>query len=225
MYQNPIMLRLSPFLRFLPTCFALACVLGAAPLQAAIQEGVDYRNIEPPQRTSTAGKIEVLEFFSYGCPHCNEFYPMISAWAARLPKDVEFKRVATGLGRQAWTNFAKLYYALEYTGDLQRLDAEIFHALHEEHQMLNDEASIADWVARQGLDRARFVSAYESFGVATKVSQAEQMLEDHKVEGVPGLTVDGKYVVLGTNFAELLEHTDALIAKVRAERAPSATHK
>ncbi len=203
----------------------LSLVVLAAPLHAAIQEGVDYRTIDPPQHTSSPGKIEVIEFFSYGCPHCNEFYPMISAWAARLPKDVEFKRVATGLGRTAWTNFAKLYYALESTGDLKRLDAQIFHALHEEHQPLNDEKAITDWVANHGVDRAKFTTAYESFGVATKVSQAEQMLEDHKVEGVPGLTVDGKYVVMGNTFEELLTHTDALIAKVRADKGPASARK
>lgn len=200
---------------------ALTLVVLSAPLHAAIQEGVDYRTLEPPQHTSSPGKIEVLEFFSYGCPHCNEFYPLISAWAARLPKDVEFKRVATGLGRPAWTNFARLYYALEFTGDLKRLDAAIFHALHEEHRMLSDESSIADWVAQHGVDRAKFTAAYESFGVATKVNQSEQMVEDYKVDGVPGLTVDGRYVVMGSTFQELLDHTDALIARIRAEKAPA----
>jgi thiol-disulfide isomerase/thioredoxin len=134
--------------------------------------------IDPPQHPATTGKIEVLEFFSYGCPHCNEFYPFISAWAAKLPKDVVFKRVATGLGRMPWTNLARMYYALETTGDLTRLDAQVFHAIHEEHAPLFDEKRSAEWVGKHGVDVVKFNTAFESFGVNTKVNQAEEMVEN-----------------------------------------------
>jgi protein dithiol oxidoreductase (disulfide-forming) len=202
----------------------LALVM-SVPLRAAqLTEGTDYRTLEPPQHTDTAGKIDVIEFFSYGCPHCNEFYPLISARAAKLPKDVVFKRVATGMGRTAWTNLAKAYYALEATGDLARLDAQIFHAIHKEHLPLFDEKTIAQWVAMHGVDRAKFVSAFDSFGVNTKLNQAEQMVENYKIDGVPSLAVAGKYVVMGNTLEQLLSNTDALIEKVRAERA-AAGHK
>jgi protein dithiol oxidoreductase (disulfide-forming) len=202
---------------------ALTLLVLALPLWAAgLVEGTDYRTLEPPQHTEANGKIEVLEFFSYGCPHCNEFSPLVNAWAAKLPKDVVFKRVATGMGRIAWTNLAKAYYALEATGDLARLDGQIFHAIHEEHQPLFDEKAISTWVGEHGVDAKKFQVAFDSFGVNTKLIQAEQMVENYKIEGVPSLAVGGKYVVMGNSFEQLLANTDALIAKVRAERGAGA---
>ena len=196
---------------------ALAVVSFAA--DAAAVEGIDYRKIDPPQHSSTTNKIEVLEFFSYGCPHCNEFYPLVTAWAAKLPKDVLFSRIAAGLGRTAWTNLAKTYYALVSTGDMTRVDAQLFHAIHEEHAPLFDEKAISQWVAQHGVDAAKFNTAFESFGVNTKANQADDMVENYKVDGVPTLTVDGRYVVLGNSFEQILQNADAVIAKVRAEKA------
>jgi thiol:disulfide interchange protein DsbA len=204
---------------------ALALVVLSVPALADVTTGTEYRAIDPPQHPESVGKIEVLEFFSYGCPHCNEFYPLISAWAAKLPKDVVFKRVATGLGRTAWTNLAKTYYALEATGDLKRLDAALFHAIHEERLPLFDEKSISEWVGKHGVDPVKFNTAFESFGVNTKLNQAEQMIENYKIDGVPALSVNGKYLVLGNSFEQLLANTDGVIAKVRAEQAAAAAHK
>jgi protein dithiol oxidoreductase (disulfide-forming) len=202
------------------TCLlALAIVVLSAPLQAAeLVEGRDYRTLTPAQHADGNGKIEVIEFFSYGCPHCNEFYPLVTAWAAKLPKDVVFKRVATGLGRTAWTNLAKAYYSFESTGDLQRLDAKIFHAIHEEHLPLFDEKTIVQWGSQNGVDPTKFATAFDSFGVNTKLNQAEQMVENYKIDGVPSLAVGGKYIVMGNSFEQLLANADGLIAKVRAER-------
>ena len=203
----------------------LGLVLAALSWSASagsLLEGADYRYIDPPQRPGTAEKIEVLEFFSYGCPHCNEFYPQVSAWAAKLPKDVVFKRVATGLARMPWTNLARMYYALESTGDLARLDAQVFHAIHEEKAPLFDEAAITDWVGKHGVNVAKFKTAFESFGVNTRINQAEDMVEAYKVEGVPSLTVDGKYLVLGDNFPQMLANADGVIAMVRQQRAAAA---
>ncbi len=205
------------------TLLALALMISALPSRAAgLVEGTDYRTLDPPQHTEAKGKIEVIEFFSWGCPHCDEFYPTVSAWAANLPKDVVFKHVACGMGRTAWTNLAKAYYALESTGDVGRLDGQIFHAIHEEHLPLFDEKSITDWVGKHGVNAAKFVTDFNSFGVNTKLNQAEQMVETYKIEGVPTLAVDGKYVALGNSFEKIITNTDALIAKVRAERAAAA---
>ena len=206
----------------------LALVVLSVPLHAAaLVEGTDYRTLDPPQHSDSNDKIEVIEFFSYGCPHCNEFYPLITAWAAKLPKDVALKRVATGFGRTAWTNLAKAYYSFEATGDLNRLDGQIFHAIHEEHAPLFDEKAIQTWGAKHGVDSAKFLTAFGSFGVNTKLNQAEQMVESYKIEGVPSLAVGGKYVVMGTSFEQMLSNADALIAKVRAERgtATVTAHK
>jgi protein dithiol oxidoreductase (disulfide-forming) len=204
------------------TLLALLFVVLSLPSRAGgLVEGTDYRTLDPVQHSrSPTGKIEVLEFFSYGCPHCYEFYPQVSAWAAKLPEDVVFKRVATGMGRIAWTNLAKAYYSLDSTGDLERLDAKIFHAIHQERQPLFDEKAISTWVAKNGVDRAKFVTAFDSFGVNTRLNQAERMVENYKIDGVPTLAVGGKYVVMGNSFEQMLANADALIAKVRAERAP-----
>jgi thiol:disulfide interchange protein DsbA len=195
----------------------LAVFVLSTPLRAEVQPGRDYRTLDPAQHTESPGKIEVIEFFSYGCPHCNEFYPLVNAWAAKLPKDVVFKRVATGFGRTAWTNLAKTYYALEATGDLARLDGALFHALHEEHLPLFDEKSIAAWVGKNGVDTGKFTTSFESFGVNTRLNQAEQMVESYKIEGVPALAVAGKYVVIGRSFEEILTNADQMIAKARSE--------
>jgi thiol:disulfide interchange protein DsbA len=213
--------------RLIAQCLiALGLVVLSVPALADVTAGTEYRAIDPPQHPESVGKIEVLEFFSYGCPHCNEFYPMISAWAAKLPKDVVFKRVATGLGRTAWTNLAKTYYALEATGDLKRLDAPLFHAIHAEHLPLFDEKSISEWVGKHGVDPVKFNTAFESFGVNTKLNQAEEKIENYKVDGVPALAVNGKYLILGNSFEQLLANADGVIAKVRAEQAATAAaHK
>jgi thiol:disulfide interchange protein DsbA len=183
------------------------------------KEGTEYRKIDPAQHTESPAKIEVLEFFSYGCPHCSEFYPLVTPWAAKLPQDVVFKRVAAGLGRTAWTNLAKTYYALVTTGDMTRVDAQLFHAIHEEHAPLFDEKAISQWVSQHGVDAAKFNIAFESFGVNTKANQADDMVENYKVDGVPTLTVDGKYVVLGNSFEQILQNADAVIAMARAQKA------
>jgi thiol:disulfide interchange protein DsbA len=207
------------------TLLALVLVVLSLPSQAAgLVEGTDYRTVDPPQHSdSPPGKIEVLEFFSWGCPHCNEFNPLITQWAEKAPKDVVLKRVATGMGRTAWTNLARAYYALGSLGFADSLNAPIFHAIHEEHQPLFDEGAITAWVGKHGVDPAKFRTAFDSFGVNTQLNQAEQMVENYKVDGVPSLAVGGKYMVLGNSFEEIIAHLDAVVAKVRAERA--AAHK
>ena len=202
----------------------LVLVVLALPSRAAgLVEGTDYRTLDPPQHSdSPPGKIEVLEFFSWGCPHCNEFDPLITRWAQKAPKDVVLERIATGMGRTAWTNLARAYYALESLGFAESLDAPVFHAIHEEHQPLFDEGAIAAWVGKHGVDQVKFRTAFDSFGVNTRLNQAEQMVENYKVEGVPSLAVGGKYIVLGSSYEEIITHLDAVVAKVRAER--SAAH-
>jgi thiol:disulfide interchange protein DsbA len=208
------------------TLLALAFVVLSLPLRAAGAEGTDYRTLDPPQHSDTpAGKIEVLEFFSWGCPHCNEFNPLITKWAEKAPKDVVFKRVATGMGRTAWTNLARAYYALESLGFADSLNAPMFHAIHEEHLPLFDEGAITAWVGKHGVDQAKFRTAFDSFGVNTRLNQAEQMVENYKIEGVPSLAVGGKYVVMGNSFEQIIANLDAVVAKARAERAAVASHK
>ena len=216
-----------------------AAALAAAPVPAPAQlvEGTDYRTLSPAQPTTSPGKIEVLEFFSYACPHCKKFYPLVSAWAAKLPKDVVFKRVAVGYGRPEWLNLSRTFYALPVTGDLERLDGPLFHAIHDDQQKLFDEQSIADWVGKHGGNAEKFANAYVSFGVNNQTVQADQMVEDYQIGGIPALAVNGRYVVVSPTeaedeeqtFRELLVRTDKVIAMARAAgvhaAAPAAAAK
>ena len=222
------------FVTFAVLCLAALAALRGAPAGAQLVEGQDYRLLNPPRPTSSPGKIEVLEFFSYACPHCAKFYPLVSAWAAKQPKDVAFRRVAVSYGRPPWMNLARTYYALEATGDLKKLDGALFHAIHDEHQNLFDEQSIADWVGKEGGDAAKFADAYVSFGINNQTVQADQMAEDYGIDAVPTLVVNGRYVVISPSqaadeeatFRELLARTDKVIALARAsapKAAPAST--
>ena len=205
------------------TLCALALVaLAQAPAARAQQEGTVYRALSPPQPTSSPGKIEVLEFFSYACPHCNEFYPVLHTWLAKQGKDVVFRRVPVGFERPVWVNMQRAFYALQASGDLDKLDGPLFNAIHEQHRQLFDEQSLADWVGANGGNSDKFASAYASFGVNSETVQADESAERYGVEGVPTLAVDGKYVALGDTFTEILANTDQLIAKARAEHAAAA---
>ena len=198
------------FVRTLVAAAAALAIAGPAAAQTPVTPAVG---------TDNPAKVEVIEFFSYGCPHCNDFNPLVSAWGAKLPADVVFKKVPISFGRAAWANVAKLYYALEITGDLARLDGDVFKAIHAERIGLFDDKTMAEWVAKKGVDPKKFADAYNSFGVMTKVRRGDQLAAAYKIQGVPSLGVDGKYLVGDKPQPELLSITDQLIAKLRSEKA------
>jgi len=212
--------------RVLPLTLMLAGLLSLVPtLAGALQEGTDFRTVTPAQPTESPGKIEVTEFFSYACPHCNEFRAPLLAWLATQKKDVVFKRVPVSFDRPQWTNLARAFYALKSLGLLDKLDGPLFAAIHEQHLPLFDEASLADWVGKNGGNAEQFAAAYTSFAINNATVQADTASQAYGVDGVPTIAVDGKYVALGASHAEILKNTDALIAKVRAERAAAAAAK
>jgi protein dithiol oxidoreductase (disulfide-forming) len=184
-------------------------------LQASIIAGHDYTVLNTPQRQESSGKIEVVEFFSWGCPHCYEFYPKLARWLSTLPKDTSFKRVPVGLGHPEWEALARAFYALQSTGDVERLDAQIFEDIHKNHVWLYNEASITAWVGKHGVDVPKFTAAFRSFGVNMSEAQAEQKSEDYRVPGVPALAIAGKYLV-SDEPAKMLGTTDQLIVMERA---------
>jgi len=184
-----------------------------------------YTPITPAQPTEDPAKIEVLEFFSYGCPHCAEFSPILHAWVAKQPADVVIRKVPVTFGRAAWTGIAKLYYTLEVTGDLQRLDAEVFKAIHVERQNLFEEKALAEWAAKKGVDPKKFSETFNSFGVMSKVRRGDQMAQAYKIQGVPAIAVEGKFLVGGHDFNETLATADKLIAQARAEKAGKGSKK
>ncbi|UCV11365.1 thiol:disulfide interchange protein DsbA/DsbL [Dechloromonas denitrificans] len=204
---------------FVAAIFALGAALTVALPAQAQSAGKDYTAITPVQPTEDAGKIEVLEFFSYGCPHCSDFHPQLSSWIGKLPSDVVVKRVPITFGRGAWANIAKLYYTLEITGDLAKLDGDVFKAIHAERINLFEEKALAEWVVKKGVDPKKFAETFNSFGVMSKVKRGDQMAQAYKIQGVPALAVEGKYLVGGKDFTETLQISDKLIAKVRSEKS------
>ncbi len=167
-----------------------------------------------------AGKIEVVEFFWYSCPHCNAFEPALEAWIKRLPKDVAMRRAPVGF-RDDFVPQQRLYYAIDAMGLIDKLHAKVFAAIHVEKLALNKGEQIGDWVAKQGVDKDKFMEQYNSFSVSSKASKATQLQNTYRVEGVPALGVAGRFYTDGTlskNMARGLEVVDFLVAEVRAGR-------
>jgi thiol:disulfide interchange protein DsbA len=197
-----------------------ASLLGASfAARAALApvEGTDYTRLEPSQPTSSPGKIEVLEFFSYACPHCNAFEPTLEAWARGLPTDVVFKRVPVPFLYNA-DNFAHTYYALETMGLVDKMQMKIFSAVHVDHLRLDKPEDIAAVVAKNGGDAAKFLAAFKSFSVATWVTKSKRMNADYKIDGVPTLAIQGRFITspeLAHGAPQALGVADALIERSR----------
>lgn len=162
--------------------------------QAQVQ-GKEYVPISPALATDSPGKIEVLEFFSYGCIHCYRLHPHAKRWEAKAPADVVFKRVPVTFDRPQMRPMAKLFYALEATGDLARLDDAVFAAVHDYKIVLATDEAVTKWVAAQGVEAKKFADAYNSMGVRTKVARAEQLTKSYRVQGTPQVFVDGRYAI------------------------------
>ncbi|HRH05076.1 MAG TPA: thiol:disulfide interchange protein DsbA/DsbL [Burkholderiaceae bacterium] len=144
-----------------------------------------------------AGKVEVVEFFGYWCPHCNAFEPELETWLKRLPANVSFKRVPVAFN-QVHEPLQKLYYALESLGRVGDMQRKVFTAIHADKINLNSQDAIVAWAVKQGIDQKKFVDAYTSFSVNTKVAKAKQLVNAYKIDGVPSMGVAGKYYVDGT---------------------------
>jgi thiol:disulfide interchange protein DsbA len=194
----------------------LLCALAASAY--AQVENQDYQMLAPPQTPASQDKVEVIEFFSYGCPHCYALQPHIVKWSAELPADAVFTRVPVSFGRREWGQLSRAYYALEATGNLPRLDDALFEAIHKEKRPMFDEDTLAGWAAEHGVAASKFRAAFESPAVSAKAMRAEQMSRDYKVNSVPLLVVDGKYIVLGKTHEEMLKIARQLVDKSTAER-------
>ncbi len=167
---------------------------GPAFAQAAPVEGKDFTRVETPQPPGVpAGKVEVLEFFSYACPHCSAFEPAVEAWEKQLPADVVLRRVPVPFLMNA-DNFMRTYYALETIGAVPAMQLKIFRAIHIERKHLEKGEDIAAFVGANGGDAAKFLAAFKSFSVNTSVARAKKMTADYKVDSVPTLVVQGRWV-------------------------------
>ena len=199
---------------------ATALALASGSVNAQLVEGKNYRRLANPQPVETGKKIEVIEFFSYGCPHCAELEPHLDAWLAKAPQDVAFRRVPV-MFQQRWVPLAKIYYTLDALGVESKLSPDIFKAIHGSGTALWEPAKFYDWAATKGLDRKKVEEVYTSFAIDGKMKRAMQLAQQYNVQGVPTVIVDGKFVTSSSDVGtheKLPPAIDELVAKARAER-------
>jgi thiol:disulfide interchange protein DsbA len=206
---------------------ATLCATGLAALTftlcgaADLTEGKEYTRLKNPQPVETGKKIEVIEFFSYGCPHCNDLEPYLDAWVAKLPPDVQFRRVPV-MFQQRWEALAKIYYTLDAMGEEARLSPEVFKAIHVNNLPLYQDKAFFDWAASKGLDRNKVAETYGSFAVNSKFNRAKSLAAAYNIQSVPTVIVDGKFITASDRVPgghpALPSAVDALVAKARAER-------
>lgn len=207
---------------------ALLGLLGTIPAAALAQggpiEGRHYRKLNPPLAMAP-GRIEVVEFFWYACPHCYAFEPLVESWSKQLPSDVAFRRVHV-LFRENSRNHQRTFFALEALGREAEFRPAIFNAIHRERMALDTMDSMAAFLAKLGLEQAKFVAVYKSFSVEAKCQQAVKLSEAYGIDGVPAIGVAGRFLtspsMAGQGAPENvalqqgLQATDYLIGRARS---------
>jgi len=192
--------------------FLLLMVSSVVLHAADFTEGVNYKKVVP-QPTDTGNKIEVLEFFWYGCPHCYAFEPYIKAWKKTKPANVEFVRIPA-VFRPDWEVQARAYYALSNMGIIEELHGKIFAAIHKDRKHLNTKQLLTDFVVKNGVDRKKFEAEYNSFSVDSMVRKAKKKQTAYKIQGVPSVAVNGKYLTSGSmsgSYENLIKIIDYLV--------------
>lgn len=206
--------------------------LAAATARAQLAPGKEYALVSPPQPTDGGGKIEVIEFFSYACGHCFNLDPFLDAWVKKLPADVTFKRVP-GVASEAWAQLALFYYSIEAMGLFDKLHTKAFEAIHKDNVNLANGKIREQWLAKNGVDIAQYKAVETSFSVQSRMARAKQLMGAYKIDGVPTLAVNGKYIT-STGHAggpeRVVPVLEGLIAMARKESgatipvsAPAAT--
>ena len=203
-------------------CMLLSCLLAITgeALAAAPILNKDYRLVSPSQPTETGNKIEVIEFFYYGCAHCYDLEPYLKKWTSSAPKDVAFRRIPA-VFRDEWVPLTKTFYTLDALGELNRLHGDVFEAIHRNMPLANEQF-IFDWAEQHGVDRKKFADAYNSFSVNNRVEFAKKLTKAYGVEGTPSLVVEGKYLTgpgITGSHESAMQVLDQLIDKARQERS------
>lgn len=205
--------------------FLLGVILGAwigSPVSAQpIQPEVDYRVLSRTQPVPRGNRIEVIEFFFYPCPYCNELAPEVERWQKTLPPDVVFRRSPV-VRHDSWVPLAKIYFALETLGEVARLHLAVYQSFHTDHLQINREPVVETWAAKNSLDGAKFMTSYRSAEVQLKVDLARKMTLDYEVQAMPSFVVDGRYITstsMTSNVPQVLSVVDALIRFARRNRA------
>jgi thiol:disulfide interchange protein DsbA len=196
---------------------AAAWLAGSALAQGEPVEGRDYLRLKDAVAVAGGGKVEVIEFFGYWCPHCAAFEPLLEGWVRKLPADVNFRRIPVAFSApQEWHQ--KLYFAIESLGQVPTLHGKVFTAMHANRQRLDKEAEVAALASANGADGAKLVEAMKSFSVATKISQARQLAQAYRIDSVPTLAVHGRYITSASHAGtpeRTLRVVEALIQSSR----------
>jgi thiol:disulfide interchange protein DsbA len=190
----------------------LAALLLAAPLGAGAQQVIE---VKPPVPVEGTNKIEVIEFFWYGCIHCYNLETSLEAWVKKLPQDVEFRRVPA-VFNERWGLDASIYYAMEALGLVDKLHRPLFEAIHKNRLRTDNQQEFSEWLTRQGVDAKKFVETVQSFGVRSKTRRAVQLTVAYKVDGTPAMAVHGRYTIPAQ--ANLFQVVQTAIDRVRKEK-------
>lgn len=186
--------------------------------QGAPVEGKDYLKLSQRQPTQDPKRLEVVEFFWYGCPHCHSFEPALNAWVEKLPPEVNFRRLPVAFREVPFVLHQKLYFAMEALGLVDQLHSKVFTAMHIERNPLNTSEAIGNFVAKHGVDKTKFLDAMNSFGVQGKAKQAAALSAGYRIDGTPALGIDGRYTTSGSmagSNERALAVTDYLMAQSR----------
>lgn len=204
-------------LLLLPALWLLPNIAFAADYQPG-QHYVEAGKQMP--RNDNSEKVQVVELFSYSCPHCFRLDPQVAQWKQTLPDNVEFQQVPA-IFRDSWLQLARVFYAAEQTGDLETLHSKIFNAIHVEKRRLTTEDELLDFIEEHGIDREGFAKQMNSFTVQTKVKKALVMSQTSGITGVPAMVVDGKYrtdAPQAGGLDAMLDVVDHLVAKATAQK-------
>lgn len=196
---------------------------GAARAQEAqrARQNIEYRLVEPPQPIETGGRIEVIDFFWYGCPYCNQLQPMLEDWIKRKPADVEVRRVPVIL-RDSWAAHARIFYALELLNELERLHQKVYYSYHVEELSMSKPEVMEQWAVKNGIDRKKWLDAYFSPEVDGRMVRAARYTKTYTIEGTPSIVVDGRYLTSGSmapSIKGMVPVLDELVRMARERRA------
>ena len=206
---------------------AAAALAGASPTSP--REGAEFTLLQESQPTDSGKKVEVIEFFAYYCPHCYAFEPRLAAWVKKQGDNIVFRRVHVPRG-EAVAAQQRLFFTLEALGMLEQFHGKVFKAYHVERLPLLQDEQVFDWASRAGIDRARFIDTYRSFGVQAKVRRAQAMMESYRITHWPMIAIDGRFLTSPGMLAEsgqvggndalqaTLQVMDVLVARAKADK-------
>lgn len=203
---------IAPLLLALPAL--LLSISPSVAEEGVYRAGVDFDIIGQPVPAGSDGKVEVVEMFWYGCPHCYEFEPLLEDWLENKPENVEFVRIPAIFNNPRWKLHAQAYYTAEVLGILEKFHKPFFNALHRDRLRMNDKASVAQFFERMDVDAKTFEETFESFAVQTKVRRAADLTRRYGITGVPAMIVNGKYRSDGTkarSYERLLDIVESLV--------------